>query len=147
VEACMASELTTGRNKFGKLSNPGDIPDWDAHIEAPNLECLVLADNFKTPKKVQVIAAMKKEVDKHFVEVVEIGMVSPLNANLFSTNSFGRPKENSGEHRFAQDPIQMRWLLEKIRWLEGQIFCARTAHWSNQGQHCVAVQRVQSLHD
>jgi hypothetical protein len=96
MEACMASELITTRNEFGKLSDTDDIPDWDAHIEAPNLEASVFAVNFRTPKKVQVIAATKKEVIEDFVEVVEIGTVSPLNVALPALTPLEGPKKTPG---------------------------------------------------
>jgi hypothetical protein len=52
MDACKASEYLIGRNEFGVLSDIGDIPNWDAHLEAPKLQDLVNADDFKTPKKV-----------------------------------------------------------------------------------------------
>jgi hypothetical protein len=80
MEACQASELLTGRNELGTLGR--DTPNWNEDMEAPNLQDLVNADDFKTPKKVRVIANFKREEDEDYVEVVEIGTVSPLNIDL-----------------------------------------------------------------
>jgi hypothetical protein len=52
VDACKASELKTCQNKLGQIGHKGDTPDWDKHMEAPNLENLTNADDFKTPKTV-----------------------------------------------------------------------------------------------
>ena len=58
MEACQALEFLTGRTELGEFSVLGDIPDWEAHLVAPNLGESEHVDDFKTPKKVRVTAAM-----------------------------------------------------------------------------------------
>ena len=77
MEGCKASYFLTGRNTRGELSDIGDTPNWDAHLEAMELQDLVDADDFKTPKKVWVICAMEKEGGEDYVEVMHISLVSP----------------------------------------------------------------------
>jgi hypothetical protein len=82
MDACKASECRTGRNELGELNPRGEIPDWEEHVEAPSLEDLANADDFKTPKKVRIMAPWKREPDDAYHEPPEIGSVPPLNIDL-----------------------------------------------------------------
>ena len=97
MEACQASELATGRNEFRLLSNDKDLPNWEAHLETPSL-CAYFenAADFKTPKKVRVISGMVKEELDDYVEVEEIGSVSPLNIDITNWTPLEGDKKTTG---------------------------------------------------
>jgi len=107
MDACKASEYSTGRNELGELDQKRDIPNWDEHLEAPSLQDLVNADDFKTPKKVRVIPAMRKEDDEEYVEAVEIGAVPPLNIDLSDLSPLEGEKKTSGN--LALRRIMLEW--------------------------------------
>jgi hypothetical protein len=98
MDACKASEFATGRNELGELNlgEGRDIPHWDEHVGAPNLNDLTRADDFKTPKKVRIIPFMAKEDDEDYVEVIEIGSVAPLNIDLSTMSPLEGTKRTSG---------------------------------------------------
>ena len=96
MEACQASELSTGRNEFGLLSDDEDIRNWEAHLETPSLRALENAADFKTPKKVRVISGMVKEELDDYVEVEEIGTVSPLNIDITNWSPLEGDKKTIG---------------------------------------------------
>jgi hypothetical protein len=83
MDSCKkASEGKTGRNKLGDQSTGGgSSPDWE-HVEAPNLQDLSDADDFKTPKKVRFIMSFTKEVDEEVVDYPVIGTILPLDPDL-----------------------------------------------------------------
>jgi hypothetical protein len=62
MDSCKASEFKTGRNELGVLSSGGS---WGDDLgEAPSLQDLVDADDFKTPKKVRIIPSLSREADE-----------------------------------------------------------------------------------
>ena len=114
MEACQASELATGRNKFGLLDEVREIPDWEVHLDAPSLCALENAADFKTPKKVRVISGMIREEEDDYVEVVEIGSAPPLNIDITNWTPLEDDKKTTGN--LAVRKIVSEWdgLSEKF---------------------------------
>jgi hypothetical protein len=82
MDSCKASEGKTGRNELGDLSaGETSSPDWE-HVEAPSLQDLSDADDFKTPKKVRFILSFTKEVDEEVIDYPVIGTILPLDLDL-----------------------------------------------------------------
>jgi hypothetical protein len=96
MEACKCSEHSTGRNELGELSFGEESPYWDKGVEVPNLEDLTNADDFKTPKKVRILPFMTKEADEDYVELLEIGSITPLNVDLTSLTPLEGTKRTAG---------------------------------------------------
>ena len=97
MEACKSSEHATGRNELGRPNFSEENPHWDKGVEAPNLEDLTNADDFKTPKKVRILPLMTKEADEDCVEVLDIGSMTPLNVDLTTLSPLEGTKRTAGD--------------------------------------------------
>ena len=83
MDACKAAEAHTGDLELAQPRSGEPSPlDWEEAIEAPSLQELADADDFKTPKKVRIIGSLRKEADETYTDPPEIGVISPLNLDL-----------------------------------------------------------------
>jgi hypothetical protein len=114
MDVCKALERTTGQNELGELSTGRDFLNWNEHMEATNLQDLVNADDFKTPKKVRIISFMTKDEEDDHVEVAEIGTLTPLNVDELNLTPLEGSKRTPGN--VALRRIVMEWdgLAEKF---------------------------------
>jgi hypothetical protein len=105
MDSCKASEFKTGRNELGVLSSGGS---WEDDLgEAPSLQDLVDADDFKTPKKVRIIPSLSREADEDYTEAEEIGVIPPLNIDLSGVTPL-EGNEQSSEN-LALRKIMFEW--------------------------------------
>ena len=82
MDACRASEAKTGRHELALPSPREDMPPWEEDFEAPSLQELDDADDFRTPKKVRLISGLKKQVAEEYSHLPEIGSVPLLLLDL-----------------------------------------------------------------
>lgn len=85
-----------------ELSKPSSSPDWEERVEVPSLQDLTDADNFKKPKKVQLIPSFKREADDTFVDYPKIGEVPWFYVNVGGLPPLEGPERTLADHAFRQ---------------------------------------------
>jgi hypothetical protein len=130
MDACKASEYVTGRNELGEISFGEENPYWDNGVEVPNLEDLSNADDFKTPKKVRILPFMTREADEDYVEVLEIGAITPLNVDLTTLSPLEGNKRSAGNLGLRKILSEWDGLAEKFGLLKNRF----VAHEALTGQ-------------
>jgi hypothetical protein len=119
MDACKASEYKTGRRELSPTSTGEEPQSWDQHLEAPNLQELADADDFKTPKKVRIVSGLKRDVDEDYPDTSEIGTIPTLNLDLSTLSPQPKSVGNQALRR-----IIMEWdsLARSFGILKSRVF-------------------------